>query len=228
MPRLYAPGGVLVGSHAFGVLLNQLGVRAVSYATEDVDIARGEALAFDQPPEKGFLGMLEDSGIDFVEVPQLDRRLPPTSFKQRGKGRFHVDLLAPSRGKKASAVPVSELKAYATALPHLSFLLAESHTAVVIAREGCCTVRVPLAERFALHKLLVSQLRAGRGAKTERDILQASVLCAVLAESQSGAIASAIEQVPKTARRHLRAGIGTAVHLLEDHPRALAELRGES
>ena len=36
---LFRAGALLIGSHAFGVLLNVLGVKAVPYATEDVDIA---------------------------------------------------------------------------------------------------------------------------------------------------------------------------------------------
>src|SRR6185436_19125809 len=43
---VFAAGGMLVGSHAYGVLLNRLGVRAVPYTTEDIDVARGEALRF--------------------------------------------------------------------------------------------------------------------------------------------------------------------------------------
>src|SRR5262249_46315423 len=59
---VFAAGGMLIGSHAYGVLLNRLGVRAVPYTTEDIDVARAEALRFDTQPEQGFLEMLEDSG----------------------------------------------------------------------------------------------------------------------------------------------------------------------
>ncbi|HEX9645916.1 MAG TPA: GSU2403 family nucleotidyltransferase fold protein, partial [Alphaproteobacteria bacterium] len=93
---VFGAGGMLIGSHAYGVLLNRLGVRATPYATEDIDVARREALAFEKQPEQGLLDMLKDSGISFVEVPSLNRKKPPTSFKQRGRSRFHVDLLVPS------------------------------------------------------------------------------------------------------------------------------------
>src|SRR5207247_4590790 len=135
---------MLIGSHAYGVLLNRLGVRAAAYATEDIDLARREALALKKLPEGGFLQMLRDSGIEFVEVPDLDRKKPATSFKQSGRSRFHVDLLVPSRDATFRAVPVPELEAYATGLPHLAYLLAESQMAMLAAREGCCAVRVPL------------------------------------------------------------------------------------
>src|SRR4051812_40059291 len=60
---VFAAGALLVGSHAYGILLNRLGARVATYATEDIDIARGEALAFQRPAEAGFLEMLRDSGI---------------------------------------------------------------------------------------------------------------------------------------------------------------------
>ncbi len=47
---LFRAGALLIGSHAYGALLNALGVRAVAYATEDVDIARREALAISRVP----------------------------------------------------------------------------------------------------------------------------------------------------------------------------------
>jgi len=56
---VFAAGATLIGSHAFGVLINQMGIRAAAYATEDVDVARREALAFERIPEKSFLGMIE-------------------------------------------------------------------------------------------------------------------------------------------------------------------------
>lgn len=220
---LFAAGGVLVGSHAYGVLLNRLGVRAAAYATEDIDIARNKALAFAEPPAQGFLDMLCGSGIEFVEVPSLDRKKPPTSFKQRGRA-LHVDLLVPSRDERYPTVAVPELRAHAVGLPYLGYLLEESQRAVVMAREGCCEVRVPLPERFAIHKLVVSRLRTGRDAKSGKDVEQASVLCAALAESHSGAIDAAARALPARARKHLAAAIDAARAALASHPRAMEEL----
>jgi hypothetical protein len=223
---VFAAGALLVGSHAYGVLLNRLGARAASYTTEDIDIARREALAFDPVPDQGLLEMLRDSGIEFVEVPGLDRKAPSTSFKQRGRSQFHVDLLVPSPDEEFPVVPVPELRAHAIGLPYLRYLLEESQPAALIAREGCCALRVPLPERFAIHKLLVSRLRVGRGVKSEKDVDQAAVLCAVLGDRHPGALESAIARVPRAARKY----VGPAVQALrarleEAHPRAWEELR---
>lgn len=220
---LFAAGATLVGSHAFGVLINQMGVRAAAYATEDVDVARREALAFEHLPEKNFLEMLRDSGIHFVEVPQLDPRQPSSSFKQRGASRFHVDLLVPSPDSETRIVEVPELAAHATALPYLSYVLGQTQVASLISREGCCPVRIPMAERFAIHKLVVSQLRSSRDTKTEKDIFQASVILASLGEKFPGAIESAVTDLPVSARKYLVDASTYALDLIQDHPRATEE-----
>jgi hypothetical protein len=225
---VFEAGGMLIGSHAYGVIINRMGVRATPCATEDIDIARREALAFKKLPNQGLLEMLRESGVDFVEVPALNRKEPVTSFKQEDKGRFHVDLLVPSAGEKFPTVAVPELHAHATALPYLGYLLNESQTSVLMAREGCCAVRIPIPERFAVHKLVVSQLRTGRAAKSAKDIDQASILCAALAELYPGAIQDAVEALSTKMTRHFRKALPAAGRRLQEaEPLAWAELNGD-
>lgn len=221
---LFEAGATLVGSHAFGVLTNQMGFRAAAYATEDVDLARRESLAFSKVPAKSFLEMLRESGIHFIEVPALDRRQASSSFKQQGRSRFHVDLLVPSPDTAIRTVPVPELKAHATALPYLAYVLGQTQMSALLAPEGCCPVRVPMPERFALHKLVVSQLRTGREAKSSKDIFQAAVLLAALGERFPGAIGTAAAHLPRSARKHARKALPLVLDLLQDHPRAIEEL----
>lgn len=222
---VFEAGGILIGSHAYGVLLNKLGVRGTPYATEDIDIARREALALPKVPTRNLLEMLRDSGIDFVDVPQLDRGKPPTSFKEKGKSRFHVDLLVPSPNETFPIVAVPELNAHATGLPYLKYLLAESQPATLLAREGFCAVRVPLPERFAVHKLVVSELRVGRGAKSDKDVMQASILAAVMADMFPGALEEAVAAMSKKMfRRFKKALPGARAVLEEPAPEAWEEL----
>ena len=62
--------------------------------------------------------------------------------------------------------------------------------------------------------------------KADKDVMQASVLCAVLGETHPGALESAVADAPRKARRHLIAGLASARRYLEDsHPRAWEELR---
>jgi hypothetical protein len=199
---LFKAGAVLIGSHAFGALLNSLGVRAVPYATEDVDIARPEALALPEIPS--FIDMLRETGIDFFEVPALNRRQHSTSFKEGGKSRLTVDLLVPSPGEGYSTIPVPELKAHAKGLPYLRYLLSESQEAPVMSPHGVVLVRVPVPERYAIHKLLVSQLRTETRNKSAKDLGQAAILIEALVEDFPGAVEEALAAVPKSAVRHLR------------------------
>ncbi len=190
-------------------------------------MARPARLLLDPPPGRPLLEVLRSSGIDFVEVPGLGRDAPPTSFKQRGRSTFHVDLLAPGRGDRLAIVPVPELAAHALALPYLGWLLEESQRAAVLSRTGCCAVRVPLPERFAIHKLISSRLRPGRDAKTAKDVQQACVLSAVLAATHPGALRTAAATLPRRTRSLLAQGRGAArPHLELAEPEAWEELSG--
>lgn len=222
---LFAAGATLVGSHAFGAIANQMGVRAAAYATEDVDVARRETLAFQTIPKKNFLEMLRDSGIHFVAVPALDRRHASSSFKQQGKSRFHVDLLVPSNDDTIRVVAVPELSTHATALPYLAYLLGQTQMTALLSREGCCPVRVPAPERFAVHKLVVSQLRTSREAKAGKDIFQAGVILAALGDRFPGAIETAVGDLPASARKHVAKAMPAVLRILQNHPRSADELR---
>jgi hypothetical protein len=208
---LFRAGAMLIGSHAFGALLNALGVKAVPYATEDVDIARPEALAVPEIPP--FIDMLRNTGIKFFEVPALNCRQPATSFKEGGKSRLTVDLLVPSAGEGYSTVPVPELKAHARGLPYLRYLLAGSQEVPILSPHGVVLVRVPVPERYAIHKLLVSQLRTETRSKSAKDLSQAAILIEALVESFPGAVQEALAAAPKSAARHLR----RALTALERH-----------
>lgn len=222
--QVFHAGGTLIGSHAYGALLNHLGIRAPSYSTEDIDIARSEPLAFDSPPEEreSFLGMLRDSGVDFVEAPRLNHKESSTSYKQAGRSRFHVDLLVPSTGEDFPVIPVPELKAHATGLPYLRYLLAETQMATLIAREGCCSIRVPVPHRMALHKLLISQLRSTSSPKSSKDFDQGCALLAAIGDIDPQAIIDAGNAIPSSVRRHILATAPRVKTRLEKyHPRAL-------
>jgi hypothetical protein len=214
---LFKAGALLVGSHAFGALLNTLGVRTVPYATEDVDIARREALALKGVPP--FLEMLRATGIDFLKVPALDRGAPSTSFAERGGSRLRVDLLVPSPDDSYPTIRVPELEAHAQGLPYLAFLLGASQEAPLLSSHGVVMVRVPVPERYAVHKLIVSQLRSKSSSKSEKDLIQAATLIEAVVERFPGALQESLAAVPKSAMKHLR----RALDALKRHLPASAE-----
>lgn len=222
-----ASGGglVLIGSHAFGALLNHLGVAASKVHTEDIDLARPQKLAIASLEPGAFHALLRTSGTDYCEAPGFRPADPPTTYKERGAGRLRVELLAPTRGKDVTIVALPELGSHAQGLPYLAWLLGATMPALVLGPDRGVPVRVPTPERFALHKLLTSQIRHDRSAKSVKDLQQAATLVTVLAERFDGVIEEAWATAPKSALRALRVGTQATMHQLGDaYPRATAVL----
>ena len=85
------------------------------------------------------------------------------------------------------------LGVYAQALSFLNFLIADPIPAVGLYRSGVL-VQVPRPERFAIHKLIVSQRRIGDAqAKARKDLAQAEALIAILAEDRPYALKDAFQ-----------------------------------
>jgi hypothetical protein len=221
---LFHAGALLIGSHAYGALLNALGVRAAAYSTEDIDIARRAQLAVSGLPP--FVDMLRETGLEFFPVPALHRRAPSTSFAERGGSRLRVDLLVPSPDEDYPTLPVPELGAHAKGLPYLAYLLGASQEVPVLSPHGAVMVRVPAPERLAAHKLIVSQLRHTASAKPQKDLRQAATLIEALASRFPNAVEDALGALPKSAMRHaIRAAKALEHHLPSSDQNAWEELR---
>ena len=222
---LFRGGAVLVGSHAYGALLNDLGVRAAGFSTEDVDIARGDPLDVALPPEASLETVLAASRVPLLPVPGFGRHAPSTSFKVKG-ARLRVDLLAPGSTDGVSVKAVPELRAHATALPFLKYLLEGSRDGVVLGKENVTPVRLPRAERMALHKVLVAELRGATRDKRSKDLQQAGVLIAVLLEEAPGALEDAWRDLPRGARSKMKSALAHVGKSLAraGHVRAAEEL----
>jgi hypothetical protein len=212
---LFRAGAILVGSHAYGALLNELGVRAAGYFTEDIDIARPRALEIALSADATFARILADSTVALHPVPSLDRKAPSTSYKVAGADRLRVDLLVPGTGSEVTTRPVPELQAHATALPFLGYLLEDPIEGAVLGRAGVVPVRLPRPEAFAWHKMLVSQLRGATREKRGKDTNQAAVLFAVLAEEAPDALQAAFAALPRGSKAKTRAGARQVLAELE-------------
>jgi hypothetical protein len=188
-----------------------------------VDLARPTKLAVESLPKGGLLELLRESGIDFVDVPGLRPGAPTAKYSERGRSQFTFDLLMPAAGDTAEVQAVPELGAHATALPYLRYLLTETQMGAALSNHGVVAVRVPVPERFALHKLIVSQLRIGRPEKSRKDLDQAAALIAALGENHPGAIESAFAKTAVSTRKHIKKSLLQIRDRLEPHPRAWEE-----
>lgn len=194
---VFSLGGVLVGTHAFAVLGNLLGVTwdGGGLRTQDIDIAAEQTVGIAVPDLKTDVpGVLDSLGMGFLPVPALDRKHPSTSFKVRGQG-LRVDLLTPGNANQSQPVKVSRLNATAKPLRFLDYILEGSLRAAVVSGGGML-VNVPDPARFAFHKLIVSGARpVAMHAKRDKDILQAMQLFSILAEERPGDLARAWEAI---------------------------------
>ena len=218
-------GGVLVGTHAYGVILNELGVSVSPFAlTEDVDVARAGRIELAALPYDGLLGLLKQTGLPFHEVPTPKRGGPSTSFKVRGR-KLKVDLLMPARGKPYEPIAVPELNAHAVGLPYLDYLLRDTTVAVLIGRDRMVPVTVPHAGWFCLHKLALYALRTGAdNPKREKDVLQAAVLAQALAHTNDFLLTEAIAGMDSKLKAKIRPGVKRALTLLGDQAMEAATL----
>ncbi len=213
---VFGGGGVLVGTHAFGAILNELGVSASPFPqTEDVDVA-AQRIELAALPRGGFIDLLKQTGLPFHEVPPLKRGAPSTSFKVRGR-HLKVDLLVPASGKPYRTVKLAGLGAHATGLPHLEYLLKGTIDSILIGRDRIVPVTVPHPGRFCLHKLALFRLRTGSdNAKREKDLYQAAVLAIALAQDQDFLLIEAKRAAGAGLRSKVKPGAKRALTLLED------------
>jgi hypothetical protein len=218
---------VLVGTHAFAVLGNALGVRWGEAATtqdidfayhSDIDVAVPDARAVQIPD------VLDELKMGFLPVPKLNPKHPSTSFHIRGK-ELRVDFLVPVRGRLPSKpVHLPQLNTAAEPLRFLDYLIESTQQAVVVAGRGIL-VNVPTPGRYALHKLIVaSERHAGAAAKARKDIHQAAQLAEVLAEDNPGELRAAWRSLAKRGEGWARRAVSGLRQMERRHPEAAARL----
>ena len=213
---VFETGAVLVGTHAFGVIGNLLGVRwaGAHIRTQDVDLAAVSLAAAPERLRADAPKALERLEMGFLPVPGLDPRHASASFKVRGQS-LRVDFLAP--GKPGAPVLLPSLSTSAQPLPFLDYLIENPEKAAVLDASGFL-VLVPAPARFALHKILVSSERpASQETKALKDLTQAAQLLAHLSEARPGDLRLALEALRK---RKLSAKLERgAKRLLHLHPK---------
>lgn len=222
---IFLAGGVLIGSHAFSLYGNLLGVQWPSaiMRTLDMDVAASHIPVGISRQSIPLIDVLNESGMGFFEVPALDKKTPSTMYKIHGQ-TFHIDMLTPLQGAPSKTpVYLRNLKTFAEPLRFLDYLLEDTLPVVVVAKAGII-VNVPNPSKFALHKLVISVRRSAREHnKSIKDRKQAQLLVDVLIDEQPGEIIFAIKaanKMPKKFIMQLKEGIShlkkeTQIYLLE-------------
>jgi hypothetical protein len=200
-------GGVLVGTNAFRVYEGELGLRLSldqSAMTNDIDIASFEklSLALGETVLPSIDGLLAD--FAFEPVPSLDAGR--VWRWRQGSSQTLVEFLTPSFDAAEGLRELAALGVSAQSLHYLNYAIAEPIQAAAVYRSGIL-VQAPRPERFAIHKLIVSDRRADGPAslKARKDRAQAELLIAILAEDRPDdlreAYADALSRGPRWRER---------------------------
>lgn len=197
-------GGTLVGTHAFRHYDLVLGTYLSDSTdwitqTDDIDIASFEKLsmAIEDTADPDLANAL--SGLGFKPAPSLTPRTP-TSWTL-ADASYSIDFLTPSFKEKEGPAKLATLNMWAQGLHYLNFLIADPIDAVSPYMEGLL-VRIPRPERYAVHKLIVSQRRRPESqAKKRKDIEQARSIIWAMAGQQPYELAQAISEADKRGKK---------------------------
>lgn len=190
-------GATLVGTYAFRHYDPILGVRLADPSssitqTDDLDIASFERLSSDigDSVEPDLPDTLVRLG--FSPNPSLYPNAP-TKWVE-ADGTFRLDFLTPSFNDSDEPRRLEALKVWAHPFHFLNYLIKDPIPAVSLYMEGVL-IQVPRPERFAVHKLIVSQRRDPQGLpKRGKDIAQARTLLWAMSGLQPHEVRVAIEE----------------------------------
>jgi hypothetical protein len=204
---------VLVGTIAYQTYSAMLGVRLpiATMQTGDVDIAQHRTISFaakdSTPPPLEILRQVDPS---FRPTPHASD--PRSSTSYRATGGLRVDFLTPNRGADAEEpVALPSLSTDAQPLRFLDYLIHEPVRAVLLHGPGV-PVLAPAPERYALHKLIITQRRREGSEKRSKDVEQAEALLDAITSRKNHELTTAWAEVwarGKTWRRLL--GQGTSL-----------------
>lgn len=183
---VFRNGGVLVGTHAFQAAGLMLGVcwTAETTRTTDIDLAVERRVAVAIPMINADIPAALDSlQMGFFPVPKLNRKDPSTNFAIR-KSQLRLDVLTPKTEESDAPVFIKRFNCAAEPLSYLSYLI-ESPVPSVLLDTTPVLIYIPQPVRYALHKLIVSQVRDMAGdAKRPKDLYQAYQILSVLQENR--------------------------------------------
>jgi hypothetical protein len=217
---LLAAGLSVVGTLCYMAWLNELGARAVSARTQDVDLATRQRLKLAAP--RSFLETMQATRLGFMPVPGMPNRAP-TSVKLKGRDGLRVDVLTHGESLGAT-VPLPQLMWHAQTVPHYAYLLAQPREAAILAGGHCVPVWLAQPERLVWHKLYSSASRRSFPEKAEKDLLQAATLAAVLTEQGDETLSDSIRDVPAEMTDVLRKRLPAARRALSGHASTLEAL----
>jgi hypothetical protein len=183
---VFINGGVLVGTHAFQIagLILGVGWPAETMRTTDVDLAIERKIAIAIPMiDSDIPAALDSLQMGFLPVPRLSHKEPSTNYAIRNS-QLRLDVVTPKTKESISPVFIKRFNCAAEPLSYLSYLIELPVTSVLLDTTPVL-IKVPQPVRYAMHKLIVSQIRdASNDAKRPKDLYQAFQILSVLQENR--------------------------------------------
>lgn len=186
---LFRDGAVLVGTIAYQHFPCLVGAYLSDGAahTEDADLAATRVGLERLRQGENLLTTLRRADPTFAPVHVRPSSLPRQFASEQG---FVVEVLT-TRGRSDETVPIPALGCVAKPLPYLEYLLEDAVEVVSLYGAGVL-IRVPDPARYAVHKLIVHQVR-NDAAKKIKDLAQARELFAAYRARDPDHLDDAIE-----------------------------------
>lgn len=179
--QFFRAGGLLVGTHAFLALGNQLGVAwGGGTRTLDLDFAHAGpggnvSVALPADPRANAHDALTSLKHGFL--PSLGGSKGLASlYVSRREPDLRIDFLTAPRRGSVNEVHAPDLGIALSPLKFLDYLIERPGQAVLLDRADACLINLPDPARYGLHKLIVAHERGARNPKHGKDIGQALAL----------------------------------------------------
>ncbi len=176
----FRAGGVLLGTHAFVVMGNMLGVRWINAAaTLDVDFAHaGRNISIALPTDVQLSVHDALTSLEMGLLPAVDLSGAISGqYRNPSDPELRVDFLTPQLRQKQGPILVKELGVALEPIKFMEYPLEGVAHCAAISSAGACVVNIPSPHRFAVHKLIVSAERdIAHRTKALKDVDQAAAL----------------------------------------------------
>lgn len=173
-------GGVLIGTHAFPVAANMLGVKwGNPHETQDIDLAhagKNIAIALPSNIELSTRNAIESLNMGFLPVSGLTSKTGASYLNPR-EPEFRLDFLTTLHRGGEEPYEHKQIGITLQPLKFMEFSLEQVQQAVLFCEDGAVVINTPHPARYAVHKLIVFGERSGGFAtKSSKDLLQAAAL----------------------------------------------------
>ncbi len=175
----FGAGGILIGTHAFLVMGNMLGVQwTSSNKTMDVDFAhagKNVSVALGANVKISVHDALTSLEMGLLPIAEFSGKTG-AQYRNPADPELRLDFVTP-KTRSGGPVVLPDLGLALECLKFMEYSLVQTTQAVLISKEGGCIVNIPAPERYAIHKLIIYGERPiAERVKANKDLGQAAAI----------------------------------------------------